>query len=157
MAIKRHLLTLEEDTKTLYVLAIHSESEDYQLAFQLNKHCNTSFKRSKDDISNSQNVLFSRFIWEDLAYDTQYALLSNKKQIESPAIAINSTALFDLPVRNQVSLFPEFKQVDFFIVSNDQTAIERLFESLKLLPIVSTAYPVSVAQFKNRSHLIFES
>lgn len=157
MAIKRHLLTIEEDAKTLYVTAIHSEAEDYQLAFNLNKRFNTFFKRSKQDICNSQKIFFSRFIWENHAYDTQFTLLSNKKQIETTVPSINNNALFDLPLRNQVYLFPEFKQVDFFIVSNDQTAKEALLKSLKLLPIVSTAYPVSVAQFKNRSHLIFDS
>lgn len=157
MKPKRYLLTVDEDDQEAFILAIHSDVEDFQLAFQINKNSNSRFQRSKKDIHDvHRQVVFSRYFWDNHNLEVQFRLISNKQFIEKKSAVANSNTLFDLPVRNEVSLFSEFKQVDFFIISNDYQSLNGLLETLKSLAEVSMVYPVALEQFKNRSQLIFD-
>jgi len=153
---KIHLLSYEEDDFHDHLLALHSNLEGYQIAFYLNKHSDALFKRVEDIGLNDKEVRFLLFEWENPLLDENTSLFSNKFFQEKIPDSANTGALFDLPLRNEVSLFPEFKQVDFFIKSNHLETIQFLLKPINLWGAVSMAYEVPSEKIKNRLNLIFD-
>ena len=153
---KIHLLSYEEDDFHDHLLALHSNLEGYQIAFYLNKHTDALFKRVEDIGLNDKEVRFLLFEWENPLLDENTSLFSNKFFQEKIPDSANTGALFDLPLRNEVSLFPEFKQVDFFIKSNHLETIQFLLKPINLWGAVSMAYEVPSEKIKNRLNLIFD-
>jgi uncharacterized metal-binding protein len=88
--------------------------------------------------------------------DENTALFSNKFLHEKVQENTNIGALFDLPLRNEVSLIPEFKQVDFFIKSNHLETIQLLSKQMNSWKAITMAYVVPSEKIKNRLHLIFD-
>jgi hypothetical protein len=154
---KKYLLDFEEEEFDGYLLALHTHLDDYQIAFHLNKYSPTKFKRIEDIVLNKDESSFSLFEWEDPLLDQKTSLFSNKYLHETNLEKTNNNALFDLPLRNEVSLFPEFKQADFFIKSNHRETIQILFKLLNSGRAVSLVYEVPSKKIKNRLNLIFDS
>lgn len=153
---KIHLLSYEEDDFQDHLLALHSNLEGYQIAFYLNKHTDAVFKRVEDISLNDKEVRFPLFEWENPLLDENTSLFSNKFIQEKTQDGTNTGALFDLPLRNEVSLFPEFKQVDFFIKSNHLETIQFLIKPMSSWGAVSMAYEVPSEKIKTRLNLIFD-
>jgi len=153
---KIHLLSYEKDDFHDHLLALHSNLDGYQIAFYLNKHTDALFKRVEDIGLNDKEVRFLLFEWENPLLDENTSLFSNKFFQEKIPDSANTGALFDLPLRNEVSLFPEFKQVDFFIKSNHLETIQFLLKPINLWGAVSMAYEVPSEKIKNRLNLIFD-
>lgn len=153
---KIHHLSYEEEDFHDHLLALHSNLEGYQIAFYLNKHTDALFKRVEDIGLNNKEVRFPLFEWENPLLDENTSLFSNKFFQEKIPDRANTDALFYLPLRNEVSLFPEFKQVDFFIKSNHLETIQFLLKPINLWGAVSMAYKVPSEKIKNRLNLIFD-
>ena len=73
--------------------------------------------------------MFQLFEWSDPINDVTCNLLSNKYISEKKQIELNNDTLFKLPERNELSLFSEFKLVDFLLRSTD----EDILKSIKYL------------------------
>ena len=84
------------------------------------------------------------------------SLFSNKNSNEKDQQNLNYTALFDIPLRNKVSLISEFKTVDFFIKSTDSNTIETILSRLKDWSSISLIYAIPVNKIKNQLNLIFD-
>ena len=153
---KRHLLAFEEEDAEEHLLAVHTALEGFQIAYYLNKNTAASFKRQDDITLNDKGIFFSLFEWENPLLDENTALFSNKFLHEKVQENTNISALFDLPLRNEVSLFPEFKQVDFFIKSNHLETIQLLSKQMNSWKAITMAYEVPSEKIKNRLHLIFD-
>jgi len=153
---KIHLLSYEEDDFHDHLLALHSNLEGYQIAFYLNKHSDALFKRKEDIGLNDKEARFPLFEWENPLLDENTSLFSNKFFQEKIPDRADTGVLFDLPLRNEVSLFPELKQVDFFIKSNHLETIQSLLKPINLWKAVSMAYEVPSEKIKNRLNLIFD-
>jgi hypothetical protein len=156
-AKKVYNLELEETFEEVNLIAIHSSLEGYQLAFYLNNTMNSDFKRSKNDLSlKGAKNNFIHFEWEDKMYDFQCSLFSNKYHDELKQQELISKNLFNLPTRNEVYLFSEFKQVDFFIKSSDHKTIETVLSHLKKSSKISLLYPVDTEFIKKKLNIIFD-
>jgi len=153
---KIHLLSYEEDDFHDHLLALHSNLDGYQIAFYLNKHTDALFKRVEDIGLNDKEARFTLFEWDNPLLDENTSLFSNKFFQEKIPDRANTSALFDLPLRNEVSLFPEYKQVDFFIKSNHLETIQFLLNPINLWGAVSMAYEVPSEKIKNQLNLIFD-
>tara|TARA_B100000768_G_scaffold132458_1_gene123130 strand:- start:482 stop:958 length:477 start_codon:yes stop_codon:yes gene_type:complete len=156
-AKKIYNLELEETLEEVNLIALHSSMECYQLAFYLNNTINSNFKRSKNDLSikDAKNN-FIHFEWEDEMYDFQCSLFSNKCHDELKPKKLIPNYLFNLPVRNEVYLSPELKQVDFFIKSSDQKTIETVLLNLKKWSKISLLYQVDSEVIKKQLNVIFD-
>ena len=155
-AKKVYNLELEETFEEVNLIAIHSSLEGYQLAFYLNNTLNSNFKRSENDLSfKGIKNNFIHFEWEDKMYDFQCSLFSNKYQNELKQQKLISNNLFNLPIRNEVYLFSEFKQVDFFIKSSDRETIETVLSHLKKWSKISLLYQVDTEVIKKKINVIF--
>jgi hypothetical protein len=153
---KVHLLTYEEEDLKDYLLAIHSSLEGFQIAFYLNQISRTKFKRDQDITLDTKKAAFSSFKWENYLIDVNTLLFSNKYLLQLEQENTNNNTLFDLPLRNEVYLIPEFKQVDFFIKSNHLETIQLLFKPLNLWSATAMVYEIPSNKIKNRLNLIFD-
>ena len=110
-----------------------------------------------DDIAFQDTpASFLMYKWENPLLDVTTTLFSNKAIHEQSPSKINNSTLFELPLRNEVSLFPKFKQVDFFIKSKDLETLKLLFKPLNSWKSTSMIYNVSAEKIKNRLNLIFD-
>ena len=133
---KVHLLDYQEEGFSKdHLLAIHSNKEAFQIAYFLNKFSNSIFRRKVD----IKTILFCNI---------------HKYYLEQENL--NKNTLFNLPLRNEVYLFPEFKQVDFFIKSDHLETIQLLFKSLNTWSAITMIYEIPSNKIKNRLNLIFD-
>ena len=157
MSRKVYHLEMEEEPLEDEIIAIHTTLEAHQLAFFLNQRISARFCRSKKDLYNKKKKTpFIHFEWQNKDYDLNCSLFSNKNITEKNEQALNSTSLFEIPLRNEVSLITEFKTVDFFIKSTDKNTIETIITQLKNWSNISLIYVIPVDKLKTQLNLIFD-
>ncbi|MEC9161107.1 MAG: IPExxxVDY family protein, partial [Bacteroidota bacterium] len=61
-----------------HLLAIHSSSEMYKIAFEINKKLKVSLKRIEDISYKNNKAIHSIYKYESLKYDSKMFLFSNK-------------------------------------------------------------------------------
>ena len=126
---------MKKMTKNIGLLYIH---EGFQLAYFINKNELVKLKRSYNDIKNYLDEgVFNIFEFTDKINHKHCNLISNKCVSENFSNSINNNSLFDVPERNELYLLKEFKQVDFFIKSNDKNLHNLIHKELLILPMVS--------------------
>ena len=152
---KIHHLNYKEENSEDHLLAIHSNLEAFQIAYFLNKYTNSTFKRGEDIDLNSKEACFYLFKWENPLIDIKTILFSNKYKYHLKQIKLNNNLLFDLPLRNEVYLFSEFKHIDFFIKSNHLETIQLLIKALNSWKALTIVYKVPSKKLKSRMNLIF--
>jgi len=153
---KVHLLTYEEEDFQDHLLAIHSNLEAFQIAFFLNKYSSAMFTREEDITLRTKEACFCLFKWKNPLKELETLLFSNKHKQDSTQVNLNNDTLFDLPLRNEVSLISEFKQVDFFIKTNHLETIQLLFKPLSLWGAITMVYEIPSNKIKDRLNLIFD-
>ena len=157
MSRKVYHLELEEELLEDEIIGIHSQVEAHQIAFYLNQTIGAHFIRSKKDLHRKRvNASFIHFEWKNKAMDLNCSLFSNKSLDEKDKQSSNSNTLFDIPLRNEVSLITEFKTVDFFIKSTDSHTIETIITQLNNWTNISLIYAIPVDKLKTQLNLIFD-
>lgn len=156
MAPRIYHLEIEEPIIEEYWMGVHTPIEAYQLVYYINKNTSLLLCRSKTDLQNENNQgIFQLFEWENPEQDINCFLFSNKYQEEKVQTTTNNNTLFELPQRNEVSLFSEFKQVDFYIRCNDKNTLESLQRVLAAWSAISYTFRIPFEKIKNRL-LIFD-
>ncbi|MEK9613956.1 MAG: IPExxxVDY family protein [Flavobacteriaceae bacterium] len=158
MSKKVYFLEIDEEDLDEYLIGIHSVKESFEIAFYLNRTANARFKKTSDNLSNEKRQgLFDQFKWLDTKTDLECTLFSNKwVQENKTASSNNNNTLFEMPIRNELSLLPEFKHIDFFIKSNHFQIINLLQTRLKMWSEVSLVYEIEMETIRNRMNLIFD-
>ena len=137
------------------LIAIHSNLEDYALAYSINQCFKSNFKRTRTDLEISKDVSFPIFEWKDSISDECRTLITNKKVIME---SLNEDGLFkNEPLYIRHYLIPEYKDVDYFLRIELET-IEEEKDIIKLIltiPKVITAYTVETTELKSKNNLIF--
>lgn len=158
-----HRLHVEEYDEIDYqLIAIHSQSEDFRLAYYINQNLPINLKKSNCDIqisSKDGETLFSRFIFED-DKDIFWSLVQNQNEAFTPSQ--NSDLGFFSDSSNTFSpkiyLIPELKKVDYFLkIENGEVNIDvsKIINCIKKIDRVSTVYTVDVEKIKSKNNLIF--
>ena len=143
MVKKIHYIEIDEENEEEYWIAVHTTYEGFQLAYFINKNGLLKLRRSDNDIKNYLDEgLFNIFEFTDKINHKYCNLISNKCVLENFSNSINNNTLFNVPERNELYLLKEFKQVDFFIKSNDKDLHNLIHKELLILPMVSLVYVV---------------
>ena len=143
MVKKIHYVDIDEDNEKEYWIAVHSTYEGFQLAYFINKNGSLKLRRSDNDIKNYLDEgVFNIFEFTDKINHKYCNLISNKCVLENFSNSINNNTLFNVPERNELYLLKEFKQVDFFIKSNDKDLHNLIHKELLILPMVSLVYVI---------------
>lgn len=157
-------LQLDEFDEVSYeLIAIHSTLEDYRMAFLINKNLPIVLSKSKEEILvkvKNEDVLFSKFVFEDGLNDITWTLIQNKNEIITNEKTKIQTLFLDteMEIETNVFMLPELKKIDYFLkIENKQTISEIEETIIKLLNIdqISTAYKVDINKIKSKNNLIF--
>ncbi|WP_276388825.1 IPExxxVDY family protein [Eudoraea chungangensis] len=136
------------------LFAIHSDLEDYALAYSLNLMLDIRLKRSLIDIDISGQSSFPCYEWKDAINERNWSLIVNTSIKEEN---LRRDDLFSNEETSTVyHLMPEFKDVDYFlkIEQEGEDLDEWLMESLLKISKVITAYPIEVSTIKSKQNLI---
>ncbi|MFD0993822.1 IPExxxVDY family protein [Tenacibaculum geojense] len=139
------------------LIGIHTTLEDYKLAFFLNQHLKTNFKRASYNLdfeNKNYNSSFAVYENKNASQHFDWYLISNvfKTKIQS-----NTAGLFP-ESDTKVYLIPEKKRVDFFIKIDgefDYEYIVKTVEAINKLPQVITSYSIETNTLKSKESLIF--
>ena len=141
------------DETTFSLFAIHSNLEDYALAYALNKSCGLRLKRTDKDLELDRQGLFVVFHWKDQGNYREWTLFRN------PGMEASSGPYEGLfpnePTMNRPYLIPERKEVDFFLKLDGEEHGLKMLPELLSIPKVITAYRLEVSKLKSKYNLIY--
>lgn len=142
---------------TYSLIAIHSYLEDYRLAYFLNQHLKTKFKKANYCIDFNDDASYGVFEWDDIYQDTMWNLISNIAIVQLPPKP--STNLFENSESTVTyHLIPEYKNIDYFL-KIDNGAIfkdtDLILKSINTIAQITTAYQLDLNKLKSKNNLIF--
>ena len=153
-----HSLGLDDFCEEEYsLIGIHTALEDFKLAYLLNKSLDTSFYKSREDLSfenQRKKASFSIFNYASVKYDFDWFLIANSSKRE------NQTESNELLLTSETKtyLIPEKKKVDFFIkISGDleYSFVSETVNKIKKIDQVITSYLIDKNTLKSKDFLIF--
>jgi hypothetical protein len=150
-----HKISADLYDDSFHLIAIHSDLEDYAMAYAINSHCGLYLKRMKKDLCLDENMAFSAFDWEDEMNDMYWTLIANKCETEE---VMASIGLFENNVSKRIGhLVREKKEVDYFLKVDavDETMFSEKLKTIKQIGKVITAYPLETQNLKSKRNLIF--
>ena len=150
-----HKLSSSDFESDYTLIAIHSQSEPYKLAYEINLKLNTSLKKSSFDISFKNKVsVFDLYKHESEIYNTKLYLISNKS-IEKENQAKNKLLFNDYSISS--FLIPELKKAEFLMkIEGGGFDIDSLVLKLNKIDSVVSCYRASINNVKSKYNLIFE-
>ena len=148
-------LTTSDFESDYTLIAIHSQSEPYKLAYEINLKLNTSLKKSSFDISFKNKVsIFDLYKHESEIYNTKLYLISNKS-IEKENQSKNKLLFNDYSISS--FLIPELKKAEFLMkIEGGGFNIDSLILKLNKIDSVVSCYRASINNVKSKYNLIFE-
>ena len=148
-------LTTSDFESDYTLIAIHSQSEPYKLAYEINLKLNTSLEKSSFDISFKNKLsVFDLYKHESEIYNTKLYLISNKS-IEKENQAKNKLLFNDYSISS--FLIPELKKAEFLIkIEGGGFNIDSLLIKLNKIDSVVSCYRASINNVKSKYNLIFE-
>ena len=159
MILNNHKLNLNQFPENYHLIAIHSDLDEFRLAFFLNKELNIGLKRKNNDIYFSeQNANYSSYEFLDDAKYLKWIFFSNKSLVseKSPDEDLSlfgqgSTAL------NEINLLSQQKSVDYFLIIENianKTYIDKVLKKISEISGVITSF-LSENKLENKENLIF--
>ena len=150
-----HKLSASDFESDYALIAIHSQSEPYKLAYEINLKLNTSLKKSSFDISFKNKVsIFDLYKHESEIYNTKLYLISNKS-IEKENQTKNKLLFNEYSISS--FLIPELKKAEFLIkIEGGGFNIDSLLIKLNKIDSIVSCYRASINNVKSKYNLIFE-
>lgn len=157
--MNNHKLNLNQFPENYHLIAIHSDLDEFRLAFFLNKKLNIGLKRKNNDIYFSeQNANYSSYEFLDDTKYLKWIFFSNKSLVseKSPDQDLSlfgkgSTAL------NEINLLSQQKSVDYFLIIENianKTYIDKVLKKISEISGVITSF-LSENKLENKENLIF--
>jgi hypothetical protein len=136
---KRYILEdIDEDDFKL--ICIHSNCEDFKLAFLLNSKFNSRFTKLKKKVfDNRSKVNFQIFEWIDDIKGISCYLFSNRFLLVEGHLE-KGEGLFDIPETKELYLVQDLKEVDYIIKINSGIDAFSLVKELEKINEVSYCY-----------------
>ena len=159
MILNNHKLNLNQFPENYHLIAIHSDLDEFRLAFFLNKKLNIGLKRKNNDIYFSeQNANYSSYEFLD---DTKYLkwIFFSNKSLVSEKSPDQDLSLFGKgsTVLNEINLLSQQKSVDYFLIIENianKTYIDKVLKKISEISGVITSF-LSENKLENKENLIF--
>ncbi len=152
-----HKLLDDFDDNEFTLIAIHSQLEDYRLAYFINQHLGVQLQKTSE-VATTVHSFFSNYEWMDEQQDILWNLVANVTLSNKPNQQ-EAFSLFDQGGQfTKEYLIPEMKKVDYFLKIDAEEIYVELSENLKKIqriPNIITTYKVDTDQLKSRINLIF--
>lgn len=157
-----HKLVLDDDDNPFKLIAIHCSSEEYKLAFLLNRQLHIQLARTRKDhdfVSKSVRAEFSLYSFNDYKQYSDYYMICNK--FRSSVVSTGTDSLFGEAALDSevVYLLPQYRKVDYFLKIEEEgesVSEKTLVEQINSIPQVSTAYSIDTENLKYKENLIFD-
>lgn len=159
MNLNNHKLNLNQFPENYHLIAIHSDLDEFRLAFFLNKKLNIGLKRKINDIYFSeQDAKYSSYEFLDDTKYLKWIFFSNKSLVFEKTSEEN-LGLFaqENLVQNEISLLRGQKSVDYFLIIENianKTYIEKVLKKISEISGVITSF-ISKNKLENKENLIF--
>jgi hypothetical protein len=141
------------DETIFSLFAIHSNLEDYALAYVLNDTCGLHLKRTPEDLELYTDGFFEVFEWKDETGYREWTLFKNSGSEYGKG---SGSGLFkDEPEVTRRCLIPEKREVDFFLKLEGDENNLKVLPALLSIPKVITAYRLETVKLKSRNNLIY--
>ncbi|MGB2152972.1 MAG: IPExxxVDY family protein [Flavobacteriaceae bacterium] len=116
MSYKKYNLGKSIEEESFSLIAIHASIEDFQLAYFINKNCNTRFKRKHNLFLNHLKQEINALVWEN-SWDeeTFWYLFPNKYEASKTITTNNPDLLFENETQMDLYILPELKQTAYNI------------------------------------------
>ena len=136
---KRYILE-DIDEGEFKLISIHSNCEDFKLAYLINLTCNTRFIKLKKKVyENGSKVEFQIFEWIDIARGICCYLFSNRSLSFKDDLE-KGGGLFDIPETKELYLVQDLKDANYIIKINSGIDAASLIKELETIKEVSYCY-----------------
>ena len=146
---KKKLYKLEDiDEGEFKLVYIHSNCEDFKLAYLMNLNYNSRFSKLKKQIyDNRSKVEFQIFEWIDKAKGISCYLFSNRS-ISFKNDLEKGVSLFDIPETKELYLVQDLKDVDYIIKIDSGIEGQTMIEKMESIDQVSYRYLINQSKLK---------
>ena len=157
--MNNHKLSLNQFSDNYRLIAIHSNLEEYRLAFFLNEKLNIKLKRKNNDIGlNEIKANYSIYEYLEEAMYLNWIFFSNKSLVSEESIN-EASNLFNQEsfVQNEICLINQPKGVDYFLIIENvknKTYVEKVLKKISEIRGVITSF-ISENKLENKENLIF--
>lgn len=136
---KRYILE-DIDEGEFKLISIHSNCEDFKLAYLINLTCNSRFIKLKKKVyENGSKVEFQIFEWIDITRGICCYLFSNRSLSFKDDLE-KGGGLFDIPETKELYLVQDLKDADYIIKINSGIDAASLVKELETIKEVSYCY-----------------
>ena len=159
MILNNHKLNLNQFSENYYLIAIHSDLDEFRLAFFLNDKLSIGLIRKNNDIILHENKSnYSIYEYLDEAMFLKWIFFSNKSLVAEKTSNNELLNLFSQEniVQNEISLINQPKGVDFFLVIENvknKIYVEKVLKKISEIRGVITAF-ISDKKLENKENLI---
>jgi len=149
--LNNHKLTINQFPENYHLIAIHSDLDEFRLAFFLNKKLNIGLKRKNNDI----------YFAEQDADDTKYLkwIFFSNKSLVLEKNSEEDFSLFGLrnTASNEMNLLSQQKSVDYFLIIENvvnKKYVDKVLKKISEISGVITSF-ISENRLENKENLIF--
>tara|TARA_S200000501_G_C20837802_1_gene750202 strand:+ start:1270 stop:1752 length:483 start_codon:yes stop_codon:yes gene_type:complete len=159
LVLKSRKLNVNQFPENYHLIAIHSDLDEYRLAFFLNKKLNINLKRKRDDIYfTDQNASYSSYEFLDKVKFLKWIFFSNKSLVLENSMDQNIN-LFNNEnlVKNEIVLLSNHKFVDYFLIIEniaDRTYVKKILKKISEIRGIITSF-ITENKLDNKENLIF--
>ncbi len=159
MILNNHKLNLNQFSENYYLIAIHSDLDEFRLAFFLNDKLSIGLIRKNIDIILHENKSnYSIYEYLDEAMFLKWIFFSNKSLVAEKTSNNELLNLFSQEniVQNEISLINQPKGVDYFLVIENvknKIYVEKVLKKISEIRGVITAF-ISDKKLENKENLI---
>jgi len=160
LILNNHKLNLNQFSENYYLIAIHSDLDEFRLAFFLNDKLSIGLIRKNIDIILHENKSnYSIYEYLDEAMFLKWIFFSNKSLVAEKTSNNELLNLFSQEniVQNEISLINQPKGVDYFLVIENvknKIYVEKVLKKISEIRGVITAF-ISDKKLENKENLIF--
>ena len=159
MILNNHKLNLNQFSENYYLIAIHSDLDEFRLAFFLNDKLSIGLIRKNNDIILHENKSnYSIYEYLDEVMFLKWIFFSNKSLVVEKTRNNDVLNLFSQEniVQNEISLINQPKGVDYFLVIENvknKIYVEKVLKKISEIRGVITAF-ISDKKLENKENLI---
>lgn len=160
-----HKLIIEDEIDEEFALVgLHCSVEDYKLAYLLNQHLKTRFKRKRTDLDFSTEgllITFPIYQFEDAFKYSSFYLVANKCRSTEASLQSSGGLFSDVFSEKQTLkyLLPELKNVDYFLkIYSDfeNVPLRKIISEINGIKQIISAYQIDTENIKSKNNLIFD-
>ena len=158
MILNNHKLNLNQFPQNFHLIAIHSDLNEFRLAYFLNEKLNISLIRRNNDIHLAENnAYYPSYEFLDETKYLKWIFFSNKSLISEKTNDDYSDLFSQQDVVKSLSFIDQPKGVDYFLIIENvknKGFVQKVLRKISEIRGVITSY-LSEKKLENKENLIF--